>query len=244
MVKIALLGDSILDNFYWLEDQENDLTKQLTNLGFEVGNFAVDESQIEDVLEGIKPRAVYAKARSYPYPSIDGRVSPLRLLKQFRPEVAVLSVGGNDLRVQLTLLMFGLEHFQKKVLDPLIPSYHRIIQEMLSRCQKVILVSFYIPYLGQGSNYQLLNLFGPSNLTQLATSFTNEIAKSRNLPVIELSSTFDCLNRSHYGSTEIEPSNLSSQCIADLIKYVSENYEGYKIYSAPNCEMRNLKVIE
>lgn len=242
MVKIALLGDSILDNFYWLEDQENDLTKQLTNLGFEVGNFAVDESQIGDVLEGTNPREVYAKARSYPYPSIDGWVFPLRLLKRFRPEVAVLSVGGNDLRVHLTSLMFGLEHFQKKVLDPLIPSYHQIVEKMLSRSKKVILVSFYIPYLGQGSRYQLLNLFGSSNLIRLATLFTNEIAKIHNLPVIELSSTFDCLNRSHYGSTEIEPSNLSSQCIADLIKHITENYEGYKIYSAPNCQMSNLRI--
>lgn len=49
-------------------------------------------------------------------------------------------------------------------------------------------------------------------LTQLAVEFS--------LPIIDLSRTFDPNNKSHYGSTPIEPSNKSGQFIADLIAEV------------------------
>lgn len=242
MERVALLGDSVLDNFYWLEDKKNDLTNQLSLMGYEVGNFAVDESQVKDVLRGCIPRDVYSNARHYPYPvNSNGKVIPLKLVADFNPNVSVLSIGGNDVRVHLTSLMWGFDNFKKNVLEPLRENYNKVIIDLKSKSNKVILVSFYLPYMGPGSIYSLLSLLGP-NLANLWTDFFFSIAKEHDLPVINLSSTFDPKNRAHYGSTEIEPSNFSSQCIADLIQYVNNNYDNHKIYSAPNCNMSNITI--
>lgn len=53
--------------------------------------------------------------------------------------------------------------------------------------------------------------------------------KKYNIPVLDLSLTFDPHNRLHYGSTEIEPSNRSNTKIADLIDHVTKNYKGYGV---------------
>ena len=50
-------------------------------------------------------------------------------------------------------------------------------------------------------------------------------ARKWKLPVIDLSRTFDPSNEKHYGSTPIEPSNLSGQMIVDLIKFVCQKYD-------------------
>ncbi len=54
------------------------------------------------------------------------------------------------------------------------------------------------------------------------------IAEMYSLPILDLSRTFDPFDRSHYGSTEIEPSNISGQFICDLVKFIVEdfNWEG------------------
>lgn len=47
-----------------------------------------------------------------------------------------------------------------------------------------------------------------------------QLAVEYRLPIIDLSRTFDPNKKSHYGSTPIEPSNISGQFIADLIAQV------------------------
>ena len=63
---IMLLGDSILDNFYWLENPINDIKQQLQDLmpNTKVSNMAVDESTIKHVLNKIKPAERYVKKRA------------------------------------------------------------------------------------------------------------------------------------------------------------------------------------
>jgi hypothetical protein len=90
-MNITFLGDSVLDNFFWLKDPKEDLRQQLTNIMPQdtvVNNFAVDESTIDCVTNGIVPRTQYAQARKnyfngkYPYPiSNHGKVYPLSLIK-------------------------------------------------------------------------------------------------------------------------------------------------------------------
>lgn len=81
MSTIALIGDSVLNNFYWLENKDSDLTYELTTRGYNVNNFAVDESRLEDIISGIIPRSEYVNPRSYSYPIDNYKVCPLDLIK-------------------------------------------------------------------------------------------------------------------------------------------------------------------
>lgn len=81
---IYLLGDAILDNFYWLTDKK-DLRRELEGLQFNVNNYAVDETRVEDMINGIKPNHLYTSSRSYPYfTEIDGKLYQLKMLAQNR----------------------------------------------------------------------------------------------------------------------------------------------------------------
>lgn len=62
------------------------------------------------------------------------------------------------------------------------------------------------------SSLAFLLLARPLSFAQLAVEFR--------LPIIDLSRTFDPTDKKHYGTTPIEPSNVSGQFIADLIAKV------------------------
>ena len=89
---IILMGDSVLDNFYWLKDKSLDIKQQIINqylqdgINVQVTNLAVDESETKDVLHGIRPNWVYVSERrdlnleKYPMDKDDNIVYPLKLL--------------------------------------------------------------------------------------------------------------------------------------------------------------------
>lgn len=106
---------------------------------------------------------------------------------------------------------------------------------------KVILVLVYIPYLGEGSKYKMFSKYRDQAFERLLL-FYRMIARKHDIPLLDLSRTFDYNNRSHYGSTEIEPSNLSNKCIADCIDYINHNYQKHSVYYAPNCDITNIKI--
>jgi len=81
-------------------------------LSYNVNNFAVDESQLNDIIYGIKSRDVYQNTRHYPYPcSSDGKVYPLDLLSNNKSDLCVF-----DLRINLLKLIFGIDYFINSVL--------------------------------------------------------------------------------------------------------------------------------
>merc|ERR1711971_1473917 len=53
----------------------------------------------------------------------------------------------------------------------------------------------------------------------------SRVAEVYKLPVIDLSRTFDPSIEDHYGSTEIEPSNVGGQYIVDLIRHIVDEYD-------------------
>jgi hypothetical protein len=242
-VTIALIGDSILDNFYWLEDRQNDLHAQLTHLGYTTFNFAVDESRLRDVIFGIRPKQVYSRSRTYPYPVDNTRkVHPLSLLNNIRSDLTVISVGGNDLRHNLYQLLNGIDAFINSVFTPdYTNDYRHLLQtaKFLTTGGRIILTCLYCPYLGEGSRYRQLEPFKDILLLRIRNFYIN-LAQMYDIPVLDLSRTFNPYNRSHYGSTEIEPSNFSSLTIAQCIHYMYLNYRGYDIYYAPECNILNL----
>lgn len=97
-LKIALVGDSVLDDHYWLEHPANDVraqTERTLKLAYpdrpvQVHNYAVDESTVACVLYGRAPAAAFVNARKKalmePYPlEADGLVKPLLLLRKLKP---------------------------------------------------------------------------------------------------------------------------------------------------------------
>jgi hypothetical protein len=241
---ITLIGDSVLDNFYWLNEKKNDLTQQLTTIGYKVNNFAVDESRLQDVINGITPQEVYQKMRHYPYPTNEnGKVIPLKLLNESDTNTTVISVGGNDIRVNL--LKFLISN-PSTVLDSIfnktyIEEFEKLVSDVISHSSKVIIVCVYVPYLGSGSNYESLKSLKDIVYERLRTIY-KAIGIKFNVPILDLSRTFNYCDRTHYGTTEIEPSNISSQCIANCIHHINTNYRGYGMYYAPNCDIANIQI--
>ena len=133
---IALIGDSVLDDFYWLEDPTQDVKQQLSDLLPEtkIHNFAVDESIVDDVLNGCYPPCKYVDAReeifggTYPYPTTNkGRVYPLKLLAKYQPEYVILSIGGNDGRIHLDNIIWSADALIKAIVnDGLEEKFNRV----------------------------------------------------------------------------------------------------------------------
>lgn len=230
--QIALLGDSVLDNFYWLENKERDLRAVVNELlteseGYICHNFAVDESRLDNVINGIVPNEQYRNARSYPYPvEEDGKVRPLKLIEDLKPDFVFLSVGGNDFRVNITSAIFGAEYFISSVLTMAYrQKFEDLIIHLKQNSKKVVLVSFYTPYLGPKTREGKSNIYGllapfRTILRDKWNEFIKHLAKKHKLTIIDLDKMFDPYDRSHYGATEIEPSDLMVEKIAQAIKYV------------------------
>lgn len=239
---ITLMGDSVLDNFYWLEDKSKDLKYELEQLNYKVNNLAVDESQLKNLFS-IKPNQQYISTRHYPYPvNSNGVVNPIVLLRNGKTKTVVLSVGGNDLRVNIFKLALGPENFINSVLtEEFYTLFDKTINEIKQHCQKLILVLFYPPYLGKGSAY-IQYVHFQNQITNKLLSFYRTLAMKHNIPLLDLSRTFNSQDRSHYGSTEIEPSNKSNIAIAYCIDYIVSNFNGYATYYAPNLTISDMKV--
>merc|ERR1712157_499963 len=100
----------------------------------------------------------------------------------------------------------------------------KIIEKLLEYNLNVVPVICYEPYqdfaasrhLKRGQLLQIFNLAIPKIF---------EMAEKYKLPVIDLSRTFNTFDRSHYGSTSIEPSNKSGQFIVDILKFINDNFE-------------------
>jgi len=235
MPTIILLGDSVLDNFYWLDDPTKDATYTLRSLGHNVYNYAVDESIITSVIDGIVPASTYRSTRSYPYPvDDDGVVRPIPLLLRTSHDMSVLSVGGNDLRAKIANIIYGIDYFINCVFTPLFYEQYDYVVNCMKARGKVVLVAIYSPYLGPGSIYASLKHYH-TELFKRIRAFYYIMGRRHNVPVLDLSRTFDPMVRSHYGSTVIEPSNSSSFCLAHCINHIYKYYDGYHVYYAPDC---------
>lgn len=97
-IKVALVGDSVLDDHYWLRQPTEDVRAQTERTlrrthpsrNVQVSNVAVDESTVSCVLRGRAPASHYRDGRRRagmePYPvDDDGVVRPLPLLRNAKP---------------------------------------------------------------------------------------------------------------------------------------------------------------
>jgi hypothetical protein len=264
---VYLIGDAILDNFYTLANREKDLTKELTDLGFNVNNYAIDDVKVPDLINGIVPNGTFIKARKYPYPiQNDGKIYPLKSLvssinvnKSFKPlygglgmqpigasprsdNMVVISFGGNDIHSKIKHALLGSDHFISTVLsEEFKQNVNKIIETSRSCCDKIVLVSIYLPFLGVGSSYGIYSPMTKSVIEKWH-KYIYGIGKQYNIPILDLSKTLNIGERSHYGVDDARASNISNKCMADCLSYIYYNYSGYHVYSAPSCDSKNITV--
>jgi hypothetical protein len=262
---VHLLGDSILDNYYWLSDKNRDLKVEISSLGYIVHNYAVDDTKVYDVINGVTPQQLYITSRPYPYQTEkDNKMYPLKLLAQnvginrafsstygrIHPigvgmpsdHIVVISMGGIDLGIKILNIILGTNYYISSVLtDEFIANYTRVIETIRTSCEKIILVSTYLPYLGKGSTYGSYSGYAKPVMEKWH-DFLYQIANKHNIPVLDLSRTLNPDDRSHYGSLETRTSNKSSKCIAECIAYINKNYNGHHIYHAPNADASKIVI--
>ena len=205
---------------------------------------------------------IHVSNRSYTYPTdADGKMYPIKLIesqstanKSFasvygssndqnsQNKMTVLSIGGNDIKDKVvTMLLGGVDGLMTSVVNQeFVNEYETVIRNLKRTTGKIVLVSIYLPYLGPGSSYAMFA--GQAKpVMKRWHSFLHKLAAKHNIPILDLSKTLDPYNRSHYGTDIIYLSNTSSSCVAKCIQYIYDNYDGYHIYYAPDCSVKNIK---
>jgi hypothetical protein len=263
---IYLLGDGILDNFYYLTDKTKDLQHEISSKGYRVVNYAVEESKLKDIIHGIDPKDIYKSSRPYPYLlDKDGKVYPLQLLanatkvnrsftsaygtissfglKMEEPETntVVLSIGGKDIgTAPSTNILLGVEYYVNAVMTKeYLESLESVIENILRRCDRIILTSIYAPYMGSGAIYAIYSKVVIPVITKWRRGL-EKIARKYNLPIIDLGRTINNRNKDHYGTSDIHLSEFANSCLVQCIEFICENYNGYGVYYAPDCDITKL----
>ena len=111
LIKVALLGDSTLDNGYWVQqgmpyaEKTHTVTHQIalafanntTSCSYEIGNFAVDGATTADLMRDCRLNKVLPWDDDHPFET----VHQLNAFALWGADVAVLSVAGNNYREAL-----------------------------------------------------------------------------------------------------------------------------------------------
>lgn len=134
--KIVLLGDSTLDNFVWVDHEKDTVRgklKQKCSDNAEVIDLSCDGFTTSDVLKGAKRN----KAVSSRYHQNE-LYQPLVALKALdNPSHLVLSVGGNDLRENLSFLALMEPAKRKTTLNRIIKDIQQQYFEILKQVKTI-----------------------------------------------------------------------------------------------------------
>lgn len=256
---IILLGDAILDNFYWLNNPREDLSHALTQLAFRVDNYAVDETKVSNFLNGLKPNSLYTMSRTYPYTiDKDNRLNQMtRFLDHFPQQtgfasvygsrqdnehMVVLSLGGNDVQAQVSRVVLGFNFMINSILtEQFVQNYQSILHNIKRRCAKIVLISLYIPYLGKNGSYAHFSKHA-KKMTTHWNNFLHSMAEMFNIPILDLSRTIDPSNRSHYSDkSDTHMSDVASACMAECLAHIYQHYTGFATYYAPGCRSADIR---
>lgn len=189
--KVALLGDSTLDNGFWVQYRKPyaQKTKTVThqtavalaqnkeNYPYDIANFAVDGATTTDLTSFCRLDKVLPSDKDHP----SAYVHQLDAVEYWRPDIAVLSVGGNNYREALAgVLRNNLTLFQllfritpakarpiikrefDKVKTQLLAQYKRIIDNLIDKnpqLERVVLMSQYYPAITDFSPYFIYDGF-------------------------------------------------------------------------------------
>jgi len=235
--RIAMIGDSTLDNVLWIGDDPC-IAEQIAALVPEsaVANLAADGYTTSDTLHGSQ-RVISVGMRGRVGASggcdplqfeADGTFCPLIQLAALEPPPThiILSVGGNDVR-EILRDMGKLP----EIIREFTPKYSDIVDVCMTVTPNVVLMfqyrpSFYMDRGGYGVYQAIGSTPGPGDSVQkmnmlMQTIYTPilGIAKEKKLPVIDLPRTFDIWNDDLY-SHQIEPSAKGGAVISAIVEHV------------------------
>lgn len=243
-VRIALLGDSTLDNVLWVGDSPC-IAEQLaaTSENVAVANLAADGYTTCDTLHGnsrvisvgIRGRAGEGRGCDPLQYEVDGRFCPLVRLAKLRPPPThvVLSVGGNDVREILSDMGRLPE-----VMSTFMSKYAPIVEACLQVTQKCVLMlqyrpSFYMDGGGYGVYQALAVAPGPGeagNSVQKINKLMETIyapvfafARDKGLAIADLARTFDIYADELY-SHQIEPSAKGGEVIVTILHHIIKQH--------------------
>eukprot|EP00931_Biecheleriopsis_adriatica_P091141 TRINITY_DN65042_c0_g1_i1.p1 TRINITY_DN65042_c0_g1~~TRINITY_DN65042_c0_g1_i1.p1 ORF type:complete len:350 (+),score=50.98 TRINITY_DN65042_c0_g1_i1:134-1183(+) len=235
--RIALVGDSTLDNVLWVGDDPC-IAEQLADhiRGAAVANLAADGYTTSDVLYGservisvgMRGRAGEAEGCDPLQFEANGNFCPLSQLAALQPPPThiILSVGGNDVREILTDM-----GKLPQVVREFMPKYTDIVDVCMTVSPSVVLMfqyrpSFYMDGGGYGVYQAINNVPGPgdavqklNNLMQTIYAPVLKMAREKKLPIIDLPRTFDIYCDELY-SHQIEPSAQGGEVIVSLVHHV------------------------
>jgi len=143
MKKVALLGDSIIDNKVYVGDSEYSVLEHLQSLSdFEFSQIAVDGHTTVDVLQG----------------QLD------KIKKDF--DFIILSIGGNDLLEYLHLLVDDINkhtfprnlEIMNSFVEPIRERYEEIVERLVKQEGKALLCTVYNGDFERGDGYETLEI--------------------------------------------------------------------------------------
>ena len=237
---VILMGDSMLDNFYWVKNHQLDVRQQLENRGYIAHNYAISDSKVEDILNGRDP-IIYDECRKdfglKSYYSIEEqnelqlggkKVYPLTLFHNNHnvdPKPTVVISAG------LSNIILNIYETKATIIDHLknlIGIYKKIIDEIRksNKNADIVLIMPYLPFIEdffqpQYERYhQGLTLEDFTAIYEVLFNILSTTAANQNCQIINLATTFNPKDREDYGKTCIETSNKSGEYIADLIAEV------------------------
>lgn len=237
--RIALVGDSTLDNVLWVSGAgSQSISQQVTTAvgdGGAVMNLAADGYTSGDTLHG-NQRVISVGMRARLGDPIrfdeDGIFRPLNQIKKLDPPPThiVVSVGGNDVREIL-----GDMGKIGAIVAGFAENYPKIVDACLEVTPNVILMLQYRPSFhmdgggygvyqaintmpGEGSSVQKLN-----RLMETIYRPVFRLAQEKGLSLIDLPRTFDLYDDSLY-THQIEPSEKGGAKIASMVAHVVANH--------------------
>ncbi|MBA3534999.1 MAG: SGNH/GDSL hydrolase family protein [Tatlockia sp.] len=189
--KVALLGDSTIDNGYWIQkdtpypNKTHNVTHQtamalasLTNTGsYDLANFAVDGATTSDLLNYCYLNKVLNSDNDHPAELVD----QLQAVCHWQPDIAVLSVGGNNYREALASTLLKRMNYPQlllrftpaeakpmireaftRVKAKLLNEYKQIIDKLVAEnaeLSRIVLLSQYYPAITELTPYFIYSGF-------------------------------------------------------------------------------------
>lgn len=251
-MRVALVGDSTIDNIVWVREQPDTVCGRLLGklkghgIDAAVHNFAADGFTTHDVLSGAPPSISYRTRLQVgdPFVGVSNVGSPFAPLVHLEATAAahadtaeplshsILSIGGNDVR-----RILGNMHSLPAVLSAFHTNYPSIVRRMVHACPHTVLMLQYRPALHMDEGYYgvyhaMETVPGPGTglqkLNRLMHSLYPDIvfplARDLRLPIIDLSRSFD-VHDSGLFTCQIEPSARGSELIATLMAHVLQHHD-------------------
>lgn len=254
-LRVALIGDSTLDNILWVEDDPcvpEQLAAALPCAA--VCNLAADGFNSTNALRGHTCVISSGTRKTVGDPvdfSADGVFRPLEKLAELTPPPThvVLSIGGNDVREIL-----GRIDQLPTIMATFAQNYPKLVEGCL-KVAPVILMWQYRPSFAEDNHYGVYQaigtLPGPGSSVEKLNKLMEEIykpvldlARKHSLPIVDLPRTFNIHDPELYNS-QIEPSAKGGAVISTLLRHVVLNHEKSTtstLYSLNPCSAETGKI--